>query len=387
MKDLLLPDLEIIGFRGFDAFRIDRLGRVNLITGRNGVGKSSLLEALRIYATRGEPLEVRTMLESRDEGAGTFYTMSEDGDGALLAMLRSLFFGRPDLQSSAAACAIGPAGGNLTLRMSVVPYVRSAGGGAIYHGDFLSEHVYSGVGHASLIADSSRQLPDLSDLGYLIELGQERRWMIPVTQALFRHHRIGVAPEMIPGVFLNVPGMDNEQLSQLWDQVALTELEEDVLKALRIVEPRIVRVSIIGHAQKKFGPAGRVPIAKLDKLSEPVSLRSLGDGPSRLFGVALALVNACNGLLLIDEIENGLHYSIQRQLWKLIFATAERLNVQVFATTHSWDCIEAFQQAACENPGSDGVLIRLDNKKGKIVSTIFDESELAIATREHIEVR
>lgn len=106
----------------------------------------------------------------------------------------------------------------------------------------------------------------------------------------------------------------------------------------------------------------------------------------RMLGIALALVNAENGILLIDEIENGLHYSIQTDLWRLIFQVAQRLNIQVFATSHSWDCIESFQKAAQENE-QEGILIRLEHKKGEVVATIFDEDKLAIATREQIEIR
>lgn len=106
----------------------------------------------------------------------------------------------------------------------------------------------------------------------------------------------------------------------------------------------------------------------------------------RMLGIALALVNAENGILLIDEIENGLHYSVQTDIWRLIFQIAQRLNVQVFATSHSWDCITSFQQAAQEDK-QEGVLVRLENKKGEVVATVFNENKLAIATREQIEIR
>ena len=117
-------------------------------------------------------------------------------------------------------------------------------------------------------------------------------------------------------------------------------------------------------------------------------LSSLGEGAKRLLGLSLALTNARNGILLLDEIENGIHYSVLPDVWRLIFQTARRLNVQVFATTHSWDCIEAFQKAAAEDDDpASGVLVRLQNQNGEVTSTVFDERRLAIATREGIEVR
>ena len=108
---------------------------------------------------------------------------------------------------------------------------------------------------------------------------------------------------------------------------------------------------------------------------------------NRMFGIALALVNAKDGMLLIDEVDTGLHYSVLPDLWKLIFEVAHRLNVQVFATSHSWDCIQAFQQAAEANKDEEGMLIRLENRDGEVVPVMFDERKLNIAAREQIEVR
>jgi AAA15 family ATPase/GTPase len=130
-----------------------------------------------------------------------------------------------------------------------------------------------------------------------------------------------------------------------------------------------------------------MPIVKVKGSRQPFPLRTMGDGMVRLFGIALALVNARDGFLLIDEIENGLHYSIQPDVWRLIFRAASRLNVQVLTTTHSWDCIEAFQKAAVEAVSEEGMLIRLREKGGKIVATGFDERQLRIVTRDDIEVR
>ena len=113
----------------------------------------------------------------------------------------------------------------------------------------------------------------------------------------------------------------------------------------------------------------------------PVPLCSFGDGVNRLFGIALALVTAKDGLLLIDEVENGLHHSVQYEVWKMIFALAQKLNVQVLATSHSWDTIEAFQKAASETP-EDGVLVRLLRKREDIIATVFGEEDLRIVTRE-----
>jgi len=113
----------------------------------------------------------------------------------------------------------------------------------------------------------------------------------------------------------------------------------------------------------------------------------MGDGMSRLLGIALSLMNARAGFLLIDEVENGIHYSVQADIWRLILRNAGRLGVQVFATTHSWDCILAFQQACEEFPEGNGIATRLEFRRGRIAASQFDQNDLKIAAREHIEIR
>jgi len=113
----------------------------------------------------------------------------------------------------------------------------------------------------------------------------------------------------------------------------------------------------------------------------------MGDGITRLFHIILALVTARNGILLIDEFENGLHWSVQSSVWKIIFRLAERLNVQVFATTHSRDCINGFEDAWRENE-SLGAFFRLDaDKQGQVQARAYSLDILADALETAVEVR
>lgn len=108
---------------------------------------------------------------------------------------------------------------------------------------------------------------------------------------------------------------------------------------------------------------------------------------NRLFELALGLVSVgAGGTFLVDEVDSGLHFTTLVDVWRLIFETAARLDVQVVATTHSWDCIEAFQLAAASHP-SEGVLVRLQRIEDAIRAEVFSEDDLAIITRESIEVR
>ena len=91
--------------------------------------------------------------------------------------------------------------------------------------------------------------------------------------------------------------------------------------------------------------------------------------------------------MLIDEAENGIHYSLQRDFWRMVLQTAQENDVQVVATTHSWGCIKGFAQAAIQPEGADGVLVRLSRQYGDLGAVEYSKEELAIASEQGIEVR
>ena len=113
----------------------------------------------------------------------------------------------------------------------------------------------------------------------------------------------------------------------------------------------------------------------------------MGDGINRILTIILSMLNCpAGGALAVDEIDNGLHYSVQEQLWKMVFSLANELDVQVFATTHSMDCLKSFAHV---NSGEDGLLIRLDARSdGEIVPQYYSEpDDIRFAVESQIELR
>ena len=76
--------------------------------------------------------------------------------------------------------------------------------------------------------------------------------------------------------------------------------------------------------------------------NELVPVNIVGEGINRLLSIILAIYEASNGIVMIDEVENGFHYSSLPFLWEAIFESAREFNVQVFATTHSFENIKAY---------------------------------------------
>ena len=137
---------------------------------------------------------------------------------------------------------------------------------------------------------------------------------------------------------------------------------------------------------------------------EPLALATLGDGVVRMFQLAVALEYAAvyarraeEGeyrsnvfpVLLIDEVEAGIHHTLHADLWRFIFGAARLLDVQVFATTHSWDCLKGFAEAIAEDEENDGLAIRLEKVEGEeqTGAIIVDREGVPIVVRDSIEVR
>ena len=373
---LHLPDLSITGFRGIDHLSIPRLGRVTLLAGRNGVGKTTALEAIRIYAARGRLALLNAVLTERDEFASAF---DEDHDPLLSPDLSSLFSGRA--AETGQSISIGPKQKRDSLTIQVAsPF------------DLQREQL-------DLFADLALD----TDFRVLrIEYGKWigfLPWTITQDEYRTRQARRSPAsrmprrrleeewPKPIECQTLGPGLLSNRALANLWNNVALTEDEEYATEALQMVRGNgIVRVAVVGDDRPHFRPGQRV-IVRLSDQPGPVPLKSLGDGATRIFGVALALANSRNGFLVIDEAENGIHYSIQEDFWHMVLKTAHNHNVQVLATTHSWDCVKGFARAAAQLDDIEGVLVRIERNPEGVRAVQYTEDELKVAADQRIEVR
>jgi AAA15 family ATPase/GTPase len=183
-------------------------------------------------------------------------------------------------------------------------------------------------------------------------------------------------------IFLSTHKTNFDKIAKIWDQISLTYKEEIVIEAMRIINPDIDRIGF------SISTGVNTVKLKLKDQQELIPLSSMGDGMNRILTLAMALVSTEKGFLLIDEIETGLHYEAQLDMWRLVLKTAQDLDVQVFATTHSWDCIAAFKEALQElEDQSVAKLFRLDSKYGKLRAVEYDAEEIRIAVNQGVEVR
>ncbi len=352
----MLRDLTVKNYRCFEDFYIDSLARVNLFVGNNSSGKTSLLEA--IY-----------LLVNFDRGKAFFEIVEHHLDYLNFKNyyydLNTLFFQHQSNELIYINSQQRERGILITLKNKL-----------------------------NLFCIEANQIPEKNNYWQWNSISKYREFKLPVINAkyleidikpgttsynsLLINERFGQAANL----FIATGKINFNHISYMWDNINLTEKENKIIEALQIIDSHISGIGFLTNINTE-------PIRiKKDNYSYPMPLSSMGDGMYRIFNIAMSLVTAENGILLVDEIETGLHYEAQTDMWRLIIKMAQELNVQVFATTHSWDCIAAFQEALKQlEDRAVGKLFRLDSKYGKLRAVEYDAEDLEIAVRQSIEVR
>jgi hypothetical protein len=343
-------DFNVRGFRCFDLLEIPHLARLNLVTGKNNTGKTTLLEALRVYACAASPDDLSVMLDVRGESA----------DSDATAALSTIFGEEGPTETMKKTCTLGPRTAPLSLKLR--RYRQD-------HGKRWLESRDHREGESFLVVE-----------GPGVEQRMRADW------PSFRNPT-AAWPSLRPSFFVGLEGVSVEQMDGIWQQVVLGGDDVAVIEALQKLEPTIARLAFVrdtrgGPPRARFAfQAGR----------KPRPLSALGAGVHRFLGLLLACHAARGGLLLVDEIDTGLHYSVQTQLWELLAAWSAQFDVQIVATTHSLDCVRAFAEVGRSK--KDGAVsaqvIRLGRRgTGPLQAFIFDEPDaFEMVGQDELEVR
>jgi hypothetical protein len=204
---------------------------------------------------------------------------------------------------------------------------------------------------------------------------------------MVRRGQRSTAAEINQPQFISTESLSFDALSFMWNQIALTDAQKRVVKALRFIEPKIEDFAPQITTPYYYGATRGGFIVKMENLDQPIPIGSLGDGTWRILALAIALSRAKDSILLVDEIDTGLHHTVMADMWTLIAETAKALNVQVFATTHSYDCVHSLSKIcnADVTQNSQVTLQRIDPSKRRAIP--FTEAEIRVAAERQIEVR
>ena len=364
----MIKDLTVDNYRLFRHFKLDSIARVNLIVGTNNSGKSSLLETIHLLTSNDLRLSLVFILSERGEFvSGTLDPRFNRGKTGGYQVAQ-IFYNR-SLKPGQIATIHSTASKDTTLRIALRTKLRDNEG---VEQPFLVDE-----------KDAEGMADDLAELLVFERNGRESAKRLPITEdGLLIYDRLYA--QRIPHpkgnsklVTTNYLGYD--ELAVLWDKITLTPREGKVIEALQLLEPKVKRINFT---------TSRSILLLLREENEPIPLGSMGDGMRRILAIIASLVSVEEGTLLVDEIGAGLYYGVLVDMWRLILETSLKQGAQVFATTHSWDCVKAYQQALDSFDNSDiGCLIRLERVDDEIKAGTYSANELDIAINQGIEVR
>jgi predicted ATPase len=364
----MLLDLRIQNYRSFRELQIKGLSPVNLIVGANNSGKTSLLEAVYLLVSQNDPQRLLELLSNRGEFSERYLSSRTSGDisparrwGGVEYQVAHIFYGHQ-------------IAGEEGIRISTKKETPLS----------LQIQLQPINGNQRALFDESPNR-ETSASKLVFKYGSQKGIGVPVNTDGTISERAYSRPlaQEQPYRFITTNHLSFNELAGLWDGITLTPKEEKVVEALQILEPDVERISFTSRQTLNSGI-----LLKLSKQKDPIPLGSMGDGMRRLLTLIASAVISENGVLLVDEIDTGLYFKAQTQMWSLLFEMARRFKIQVFCTTHSWDCVRAFDDASrlAKNPAI-GTLFRLSRRGEKIEAVAYTANELAIAMRQDIEVR
>lgn len=361
----MLHSFTLKNFRCFQKLTLEPLERVNLIAGKNNVGKTSLLEAIFIFIN---PTNPESLFQVNRLRGLTKITRIED-----IEEMKGFFFDQ-DIDKIIELSSIEK---NNLQRYLKIRFPESAESQlSIFDRVSDKDNELFQANESLTTEDRSYDTIILDYQDPTSKTGNSRA-TVTADGRLLRSSRRQKFPL---GIYLTTSTRSPREDAERFSNLERVGRQDEVLTTLRLLESRLQRLTLL--------VVEREPIIHGDiGMSELVPLPLMGEGIGRLLSIILAIANAKGGTILIDEIENGLHYSVLTDVWKALADAARRSDVQIFATTHSQECIRAAHEAFESSEQYDFRYHRLERVKDEIRAVTYDQETLATSDEMNLEMR
>ncbi len=321
-KEHFIRNIEIKNFKCFEDFKAEGFGRVNLIGGKNNVGKTAFMEAVYVNAYARD---INTVFSS----------------------ILAIKFMRDNLEFLCEDC--------------------SSNDSKL----FENTKFYSSKSNINAVAYN------------LINQDGKKEYSFKINskKTIVNSNEFSYQFDTIPNIkYIDNFGFANNQLKEVYIAVQRKDKEDTLYKYINDFDNSIEKFKIMG---------GESPECKLKGKGEYRYINEFGDGLKHWISIICSLYACENGYLFIDEIDNGIHYTQLDKLWEIILTISKEQNVQVFATTHSKECIESFNRVQKELNDKDTYYFEMakNKKTDKIFMTQIDSEQLEYGLSHNERIR
>ncbi|MHC4087954.1 MAG: AAA family ATPase [Planctomycetota bacterium] len=358
----MITDVLIRNFKCFKSLTVPELGRITLISGRNNVGKTALLEALFLFLDMRNPSMTISQYGRRGIEQVTLTTeaiwgptfRNYDMDGEILISLtingnheqinlrlNREFAPPPSMTVQTEERQISTEEELTTLAVDI-EYITKSGEKIILH-----------------------HFPDPNNNNLPTVVSKTKPSKISLPSASF---------------FASKKHIKANEIAEQFSKLAQQDRENETVDFLKIIEPDLEGLKII-----KEGVVTAVH-GKLKRIPRTLPINFMGEGMEKLLALIVAIAHSPNRIIFLDEIENGLHYSVLPKVWEALGKALLKYDCQLITTTHSYECLQAAHEGLSEMP-EDFRHIRL-NRKGEDVSAKLSNYEMiGTAIKTNLEVR
>lgn len=364
----MFKSFEVERFRGLTRCQVNDMRRVTLLTGRNNAGKTALLEAMFIHTGRQNPNLV--MVTNAIRGVAKVEINGSDNSDA---PWQSIFSSYDDTQSIRLIGDIARKSGHSDQTTVIISTVR---GGAETSGLNPELRRYNlqdvGEGPTRILKVEVTVGRRTKSTRHFLILGNKKRIVTPPP-----------SPVDIESRFISAYQRDSaEVLASQFSRFQAEGKVDLLVEALKAMEPRLQELTLMYVAEPMLH--GNIGL----KSRRFIPLAMMGDGLNRVAALVLAIGSTRDGVVLVDDIDTGLHHSVMESFWATIFRAAELFNVQVVATTHSDECAKAALESSLKsNNPNDMCLVRLERREDGVAAFTYSASELKVAFEADLEVR
>jgi hypothetical protein len=357
----MLRSFTVKNFRCLEDFEIRNLARVNLIVGDNNSGKSALLEALFVHRLQTRIIGLLDLKSFRNDHPVT--------NGAYWLDL----FTSMDDSREIVLTSTDEHGNKAISKLATRPNEQE--GRAV--------GARNGIGHAFSRSAPGEIPPALrvEYTGYQSTSGKPHENILTFDRAGAKFITPGQSPPDAPTIVFSASALpDSREISMDISPILVRKQKAALLRVARAIDGRVSDITIAS-------PNG-VPEVFLDTSGSQLQpLTSMGSGMVRAIAFAAAIPSHETGLALIDEIENGIHHRRLAELWAGLYALAEECNVQIVASTHSQECVDAAIAAIMPGKNHSDALHVYRIERGRRIPVPYEGEVLQSVPEFHAEVR